>query len=128
MSNLHPHNPEPWEVKNKTEIVDANGVQIDDVSGKTTSFSEDAANARRIVECVNAFVGYHDPETLMRWIKLIKTDPHGPVDVSQLLHKMETQQKCIEELQEALRVCSKSLATYGEHPIIEKHVKSVLKK
>lgn len=54
------HTPEPWCVVDDTRIY-GKGAEVTFVSGLHANYDEDAANAARIVACVNALNGVDDP-------------------------------------------------------------------
>lgn len=64
-----PHTPEPWSADRVTEIgpigISAGPTHIGEIIG-TGDAAEDAANAARIVACVNACAGISDPAATLR--------------------------------------------------------------
>ncbi|MBA4155058.1 hypothetical protein [Flavobacterium sp.] len=69
------HTPEPWKTK-ENFITSIDGLFISSLHGSGTLKSEDIANAKRIVECVNAMAGIESPQKLretfekVRYLKL----------------------------------------------------------
>jgi len=78
--------------------------------------------AEGLVDCVNAFAGIENPKDHMEAMRVMR------VDYASLTAKAIIVESQRDELLEALKVCYKSLCTYGSHPIIEKQVELAIKK
>jgi hypothetical protein len=70
------HTPEPWELlegASSAIIHPTNGIGIAHTYGS-------AANAARIVECVNAFEGIESPKAFMEVVKQLKLDAYQEIE------------------------------------------------
>lgn len=113
------HTPEPWYsddniIRDKANLSQICIVTYDENPNNT---HEDIANAKRIVECVNAFQHVQNPAKHIARLRA-NLDAY-----SEELRKVRAER---DELIKVLQVCHASLRTYGEHPLIDNHVSKVI--
>ena len=82
------YTPEPWHVSSSGLVILADGGKLGDMAGLNTSLDEDAANAARAVQCVNACAGMNDPAAVLAEVRkalrhIIGTAPDNAVHVAE---------------------------------------------